>query len=496
MSTPRVGSSSTSAAGRFTMAAAMATFCWLPPLSERMGVPRDGALTRNVSRTSCAIDAHPAASQRATGAADLVAQPGHDVVADRQVREQAGGRGRRTRSRSRPRRPRASRARPPGVCPSPARSPRWSGPARARPSPPRPRMRRPRRRPPAGRRPELATPCVQPWSSHHRRGVAASRDASAPDPYPGRPPRPRPAPGRWPPGSGSRPPASSDALPSRMTTTRSRVRTSSASRWLTRMTTRPASASACIRRKRSFDSSSVSAELGSSNRNTRASWTSARAISVRWWMASGTSSEQAVPDVVDAQVAHHAELLLAQRRGAASGCPSRPTMTLSPTVRLGNSCGSWCTTATRWTPMSTDHGSPSTRISPVVGGGLRGEDLDHRALAGAVGPGDTQDLPRVRVEVEPVERDGVAVVLAQAPDADARRRPPRPRCSIMCALRLRWVYWSSTTAPMVTVPSRICWANGPADEQRQAVRQDRQQQRARERARPRCRGRRTGSRHR
>ena len=85
--------------------------------------------------------------------------------------------------------------------------------------------------------------------------------------------------------------------------------------------------------------------------------------------------------------------------------PSRPIITFSPTVRLGNSCGSWCTTATRCTPMSTDQGSPSTMISPAVCGGLAGEDLDQRALAGAVGTRDAQDLAGSRLEVQAIERD-------------------------------------------------------------------------------------------
>ncbi len=157
-----------------------------------------------------------------------------------------------------------------------------------------------------------------------------------------------------------------DALPSSTTTTRSAWRTSSASRWLTRMTIRPASASACILRKRSFDSSSVSAELGSSNRNTRACWTRARAISVRWWMASGTSSSRRsrTSSMPRSPMTASSRAFRSRR---SQRVRSRPTMTLSATVRLGNSWGSWWTTATRCTPMSTDQCSSSTRISPASG---------------------------------------------------------------------------------------------------------------------------------
>ena len=56
MSTPRVGSSITSTSGRFTIAAAMATFCWLPPESDRIGIETLGALIWKDSRAPCAID--------------------------------------------------------------------------------------------------------------------------------------------------------------------------------------------------------------------------------------------------------------------------------------------------------------------------------------------------------------------------------------------------------------------------------------------------------
>jgi hypothetical protein len=47
--------------------------------------------------------------------------------------------------------------------------------------------------------------------------------------------------------------------------------------------------------------------------------------------------------------------------------PSRPTRTFSATVRLGNSCGSWWTTATRRQSMAGVQGSPLKVSSPSSG---------------------------------------------------------------------------------------------------------------------------------
>ena len=78
--------------------------------------------------------------------------------------------------------------------------------------------------------------------------------------------------------------------PSRMTTTRSQCTTSSASRWLTRMTIFPCDASSCMYANRRSDCSSVSAEFGSSKRKKRAFRAIARAISARWRTASEQSA--------------------------------------------------------------------------------------------------------------------------------------------------------------------------------------------------------------
>ena len=68
MSTPRVGSSSTSTGGAQTTAAAMATFCWLPPESERIGVSSAGGLDLEpVAQVAAAMALHPAAAQHADG---------------------------------------------------------------------------------------------------------------------------------------------------------------------------------------------------------------------------------------------------------------------------------------------------------------------------------------------------------------------------------------------------------------------------------------------
>ena len=59
------------------------------------------------------------------------------------------------------------------------------------------------------------------------------------------------------------------------------------------------------------------------------------------------------------------------------------------------------------------------RDVPAVSDLLAGQDLDHRALAGPVGPRDTQDATGGRLEIEIGQGDRVAVAPAEASDDDS-----------------------------------------------------------------------------
>ena len=104
----------------------------------------------------------------------------------------------------------------------------------------------------------------------------------------------------------------------------------------------------------------------------------------------------------------------------------------------------------------------------LVGAGLGGEDLDERRLAGAVGSRDPDDLARARLEVQAVERAGLAIPLAQAADDEAgwgsRRRRGPPRATAGAVIGASWVVRRSrTTAAIITVPATRLLRNVPAE---------------------------------
>ena len=426
MSTPRVGSSSTRAAGRATMAAAMATFCWLPPRERADGRASVACLDPEPSRSSWRW--RPCGRGAATPTAPVISSSRRDTMLspDGHVREQARGCGPRRRTRRRRATPTGALAgrRPSSV----ARRPLEAGDGadelagagaldpheRDRPGPRAPRGRRrgtPRRDAtsraarsaglapsPSTRRGTASSRAAPPPTTSSRaiaswvRRVALEHRGAAPVEDDGHPVgvlAPAPPAG----GDTGSPPG------------------------------RP-SASACIRRNRSSDSSSVRAELGSSNRNTRASWTRARAISVRWWMASGT-----IPSGSSA-TSSMARSRITARSVVVQPVPQPPgALAADHHVLADGQVGEQLR-------LLVDHGDavdadvhrPRLAVDQdlaLVGRDLGGEDLDHGALAGAVGAGHAQDLARVGRQVQAVERDGVAVALAQPPDPDARpRRSP------------------------------------------------------------------------
>ena len=72
-------------------AAAIATFCWLPPLSERMPMSTSAALTWKLGAQLLGDRAHAPAAKARTPARDLAVEPDHEVLADAQVAEEARG---------------------------------------------------------------------------------------------------------------------------------------------------------------------------------------------------------------------------------------------------------------------------------------------------------------------------------------------------------------------------------------------------------------------
>ena len=199
------------------------------------------------------------------------------------------------------------------------------------------------------------------------------------------------------PRSAPRPPDPRVTRPSRMTATRAACSTRSPRRWVTRMTMRPASASSRISRKSSSDSSSVSAEFGSSKRKTRASRASARAISVRCWVASEQSPSGRSARWRDAERVHQLAVVGAPRRGRRRLPPSRPTIMFSATRQIGEELRLLVHDRDRRRQHRRGDQRPPSRVSsPASAGLLAGEDAHQRALAGAVRSGDAEDLARAR----------------------------------------------------------------------------------------------------
>ena len=144
----------------------------------------------------------------------------------------------------------------------------------------------------------------------------------------------------------------------------------------------------------------------------------ARAISVRCCVASEQSARSlslrcAMPSACITRAS------ASPSRGFSAVLLPCPTSTFWATVRFGKSCGSWWTTATSCQSTAGNHGRPSKVSCAGIGPLLAGDDADQRALAGAVRSGDAEHLARADVELDAVERDGAAVALGDAPDADA-----------------------------------------------------------------------------
>ena len=391
-------------------------------------------------------------------AGDLVVEAGDDVLADGQVARTGSPRGRRTTNavprravdrvaRRRRRRPRPVVRSKPATARTSSRAPEPSTPASGDDR--RPRAPRGRRR---GSAPPRCAEAVQP--QRRRAGVLGRR----PRPRARAPRRRRPpACARWRRPSARRPraPSRSGRRGSPPRDRSARPARSGGGRRGSRCGRRPP-ARACGGRGRR-DSSSVSAEFGSSKSTTRASWASARAISVRCWTASGCGAE------------------LARRRrrgwrGRASSSRSRsssavlqPARALAPDDDvLARPSGSGRAAAPGARPPRG--GRPATATTsrrrsgcaPSSPGTSAASTLIIVLLPAPFGPAMPRICPASAVEVEAVERDGVAVALDEAADLDAGGRRsvrlhvrPASRCA-------RFVYRSSTTARIVTVPSSVC----------------------------------------
>ena len=159
----------------------------------------------------------------------------------------------------------------------------------------------------------------------------------------------------------------------------------------------PRRRAACMRRKRSVDSSCVSAEFGSSNRNTRASL---------------RERPRDLGALLDRE-RQLAERLVARRRGwrgRRSSARSRSSRSADASARAlapdhdvlarrsgwGRAAAPGARRRRGRSPSDGDHGLAVELDLALVAGRLAGEDLDHRALAGAVRAGDAEDLARPR----------------------------------------------------------------------------------------------------
>ena len=148
--------------------------------------------------------------------------------------------------------------------------------------------------------------------------------------------------------SGPRQRASRCTIPSRMTATRSAVaRPARRGGGMTSMTTRPASARPCMRRK-----SSVGLLLRErrvrlvEEEDARVDAPAPARSRCAGGPRAGTPRGARRRASSDGQVVEQPSLL-GHRPGGERARASRPTMRFWPTVRLGKSCGSWWTTATR-----------------------------------------------------------------------------------------------------------------------------------------------------
>ena len=258
------------------------------------------------------------------------------------------------------------------------------------------------------------------------------------------------------------------------------------------MTTRPASASRCIRRKRSVDSSSVSAEFGSSNRNTCASRASARPISVALLDRERHAPERHVGERRGWPGRRMSERSRGSRWRTSARVPSRPTIMFSATVRLGNSCGSWWTTATRSRSVAVSQVSPSSWISPSSAVVSPARILIIVLLPAPFGPATPRISPGFASRSSPSSARVSPYHLRRPTDAQAagQRRSRVGRLEVRVGVagarvvahrRRFWVNRSSTTAAMVTAPETKLLQIRARGQQREAVGDDREQERAAQR---------------
>ena len=228
--------------------------------------------------------------------------------------------------------------------------------------------------------------------------------------------------------------------PSRITTIRSQIAKTSASRCETKMIATPRAFSARMRSKRRADSFSVSAAVGSSRISSRARLASARAITTSCCVARssepiGAAGSRSRPKASSASRARRSRpgtSIMPQRVGSSF------SIRFSATLRSGTtltSCGTSATPAASAaaTPDGAN-GSAGEAHAAVVAAGRddAGEDPDQRRLAGAVLAEQRHDLAGGDREARLVERAHAGEGLGQASATStairgAARLPVRPR---------------------------------------------------------------------
>ena len=212
-----------------------------------------------------------------------------------------------------------------------------------------------------------------------------------------------------------------------MTATRSQWASISPSRWLTSITTLPRAARSCIAAKSWSDSSSVSAELGSSNRKKRASTgerprdldalaDGERALRERAVARSGSMAELAQDRQVVGRVTRERDRRrLAADRHVLGDREVRPELRL-----LVHDRHAVARVARR--PRRAVRPGSRPRPAPPRPPGSR----TSVRLPAPFGPGDAQDLARADRQVDALERPRLPERLADPAQLHRDRAPARP----------------------------------------------------------------------
>ena len=224
-----------------------------------------------------------------------------------------------------------------------------------------------------------------------------------------------------------------DVLPSRNTVARSHSSKTSSRRWLTNSTATPRSRSLADDREQPLDL------VGRQRRRRLVEDQDPRLDRQRLGdldqllvghRQAADRRPDVEPDVELRRTASRARRRIAPQSTSEAARSARgPMKTFSATDRSGNSRGSWWTTAMpsarAWAGPARTIGSPSSTIVPLSGWWMPAEDLDQRALAGAVLADERVDLAGAQLQRHVGERLRRPEPLRDAAQGDGAARPGR-----------------------------------------------------------------------